>query len=113
MNLPGDSLPFVLHSLPELEEYVKHGGLTSNSDPVLVVGAGLSAADAILSMQARNLPVVHVFRKAVTDPGLIFSKLPSAVYPEYHRYCGIFYKVCIITINNQSRNVHCCRHVDK
>jgi len=85
LGVAGESLPFVLHSLPELEQYVKTGGLTPNSDPVLVVGAGLSAADAILSMQASSLPVVHVFRKAVSDPGLIFSKLPSVVYPEYHR----------------------------
>lgn len=27
---------------------------------------------------------MHVFRKSVSDPGLIFNKLPVALYPEYH-----------------------------
>jgi hypothetical protein len=44
-------LPFVLHNLQELEKMVDEGWLTKNSDPVMIVGAGLSAADAIISTQ--------------------------------------------------------------
>jgi len=84
LGVTGEDLPFVLHSLQELEKMVEDGLLTKNSDPVMIVGAGLSAADAIISTQNHGFPIMHVFRKSVTDPGLIFNKLPVALYPEYH-----------------------------
>jgi hypothetical protein len=112
--VPGEELPFVLHSLPELEAVVAAGRLTAASAPVLVVGAGLSAADAIISaqvghslfifpspfllllllhllllLQGHNVPVSHVFRKSVADPQLIFNKLPVNLYPEYHAVHGM------------------------
>lgn len=46
---------------------------------VLVVGAGLSAADAILAAWEKNFTVVHAFRSSLTT-----SQLPALVYPEYH-----------------------------
>lgn len=84
LGVPGEDLPFVLHKLKDLDDLVKTGHLTQNSDPVMVVGAGLSAADAIINAQGHGLPIAHVFRKSVADPGLIFNKLPVALYPEYH-----------------------------
>jgi len=84
LGVPGEDLPFVLHKLKDLDDLVKAGHLTQNSDPVMVVGAGLSAADAIINAQGHGLPIGHVFRKSVSDPGLIFNKLPVALYPEYH-----------------------------
>jgi len=84
LEVAGEDLPFVLHSVPELETVVASGKITSGSDPVLVVGAGLSAADAIISAQGHRLPVAHLFRKRANDPQLIFAKLPSNLYPEYH-----------------------------
>merc|ERR1711892_514977 len=84
LGVPGEDLPFVLHNLKELDDLVKTGNLTPNSDPVMIVGAGLSAADAIISAQGHGLPIAHDFRKCVSDPGLIFNKLPVALYPEYH-----------------------------
>jgi thioredoxin reductase len=84
LEVPGEDLPFVLHKLKDLDDLVKAGHLTPNSDPVLVVGAGLSAADAIINAQGHGLPIAHVFRKSVSDPSLIFNKLPVALYPEYH-----------------------------
>lgn len=85
LNVEGEGLAFVLHSLRELERAVESGSITTNSDPVMIIGAGLSAADAILNAQGHGIPVVHVFRRAVDDPQLIFNKLPVALYPEYHR----------------------------
>ena len=35
-------------------------------------------------LQNHGFSIVHVFRKSVSDPGLIFNKLPVALYPEYH-----------------------------
>ena len=51
LGVPGEDLPFVLHNLQELEKMVETGRLTTNSDPVMIIGAGLSAADAIISTQ--------------------------------------------------------------
>lgn len=85
LGVQGEEQSFVLHSLRELERAVQKGGLTPNSDPIMIIGAGLSAADAIISAQGYGIPVVHVFRKSVDSPQLIFKKLPVNLYPEYHK----------------------------
>lgn len=85
LGVEGESLPFVCHSFWELETAISQGELDHSSDPVLVVGAGLTAADAVLAAHHLNTPVYHVFRRSVTDPGLIFNRLPKLLYPEYHK----------------------------
>ena len=57
--------------------------LSSQSKPVVVVGAGLSAADAILALLKRKIQVVHVFRKKSAEVASIFTRLSPTVYPEY------------------------------
>ncbi|XP_057325558.1 oxidative stress-induced growth inhibitor 2-like [Microplitis mediator] len=71
----------------------------SKIDPVLVVGAGLSAADAIITARCRGIPVIHAFRES-SDASSIESEsgvklsanvyerlqsLPISLYPEYHK----------------------------
>lgn len=51
-------------------------------DPVLIIGAGLSAADAVIAVRGRNIPVVHVFRNKSAD---LNKQLPENMYPEYHK----------------------------
>ncbi|KAF4524888.1 hypothetical protein B566_EDAN015544 [Ephemera danica] len=85
LNVPGDSLPFVLYSLTDMERMVAQGKLTEESDPVLVVGAGLSAADAVIAARFHGLPVIHAFRRSTSDPGFVFRQLPENMYPEYHK----------------------------
>lgn len=85
LGVEGESLPFVYHSFWELEAAISRGELDQASDPVLVVGAGLTAADAVLAAHHLNTPVCHVFRRSVADPGLIFNQLPKLLYPEYHK----------------------------
>ncbi|XP_068604775.1 oxidative stress induced growth inhibitor 1 [Brachionichthys hirsutus] len=85
LGVEGESLPFVCHSFWELEAAISRGELDQSSNPVLVVGAGLSAADAILTAHHLSTPVYHVFRRSVTDPDLIFNQLPKLLYPEYHK----------------------------
>ncbi|GFR83399.1 oxidative stress-induced growth inhibitor 2 [Elysia marginata] len=93
LGVEGESLSCVVHSLGAFEEALLNlklelsGGSSclSSPDPVLVVGAGLSAADAILTAMDAGVPVIHVFRRAPTNASLVFSKLPRAMYPEYHR----------------------------
>ncbi|KAL7305417.1 hypothetical protein TKK_0002160 [Trichogramma kaykai] len=69
----------------------------STPEPVLVVGSGLSAADAIMAARSRGVPVVHVFRTSSPSSSSTSSKsksarsldkvqwLPASAYPEYHK----------------------------
>ncbi|XP_053354078.1 oxidative stress induced growth inhibitor 1 [Clarias gariepinus] len=85
LGVEGESLPFVFHSFREFETVISSGRLCKSSDPVLVVGAGLTAADAVLCTHHLNVPVYHTFRRGVMDPALIFNQLPRLLYPEYHK----------------------------
>lgn len=85
LGVKGEHLPFVHHSLAALEEAVKNKEIGLMSDPILIVGAGLTAADAILFAHHCNIPVIHAFRRRVNDPALIFNQLPQVMYPEYHK----------------------------
>jgi len=81
----GDSEPCVLYSLVDLERLVNQGKLNADSDPVLVVGAGLSAADAVIACRFHGLSVLHAFRRSPDDPNFVFKQLPENMYPEYHK----------------------------
>ncbi|XP_053126360.1 oxidative stress-induced growth inhibitor 1 [Hemicordylus capensis] len=85
LGVKGEQLPFVHHTLSALEEAMKNKEIGMMSDPVLIVGAGLTAADAILFAHHCNIPVIHAFRRRVNDPALIFNQLPKNMYPEYHK----------------------------
>lgn len=85
LNIPGENLSFVQHSLQEVEHVLSSNMNKKSQDPVLIVGAGLSAADAIIMALKMKRPVVHVFRRGANDSQLIFKKLPAAIYPEYHK----------------------------
>ncbi|KAF6078915.1 oxidative stress induced growth inhibitor 1 [Phyllostomus discolor] len=85
LGIPGETLPFVHYELSALELAIRAGTLTPASDPILIVGAGLSAADAVLYARHYNIPVIHAFRRPVDDPGLVFNQLPKMLYPEYHK----------------------------
>uniref|UniRef100_S4RB55 Oxidative stress induced growth inhibitor 1 n=1 Tax=Petromyzon marinus TaxID=7757 RepID=S4RB55_PETMA len=85
LGVPGEGLPFVQHAPAALERAVARGEVGRDSEPLLVVGAGLTAADAVLAARHHAAPVQHAFRRAVTDPALIFNQLPKMLYPEYHK----------------------------
>ncbi|KAI1285189.1 Oxidative stress-induced growth inhibitor 2 [Halotydeus destructor] len=84
LAVPGDELPFVLHSVPQLEQLINRSHKSNLKQPILVVGAGLSAADAIIAAFRHQVPIVHAFRRHPDDPSLIFNQLPENIYPEYH-----------------------------
>jgi len=47
-------------------------GKDSNDEqipPVLIIGAGLSAADAIMAARFRGIPVLHAFRNSLNEWG--------------------------------------------
>jgi NADPH-dependent glutamate synthase beta subunit-like oxidoreductase len=58
------SLPWLKYELPQLESaiYDIKDDEKSKVKPVLIIGAGLSAADAILACLNAGLEVIHVFR---------------------------------------------------
>lgn len=85
LHVEGESLPFVFHSVSDLAVEIGRRKLDRNSDPVLIVGAGLCAADAVLCSCSSGVRVLHVFRRGVSDPDLIFKQLPKTLYPEYHQ----------------------------
>lgn len=85
LGLSGENLPYVSHSLHEFESVINNEQLNTNTDPVLVVGAGLSAADAVLMSLEKEIPIVHAFRRGANDSSVILKKLPQNMYPEYHK----------------------------
>ncbi|XP_019126934.1 oxidative stress-induced growth inhibitor 2 [Larimichthys crocea] len=97
LNVEGEDLPFVFHSISDLGLALSRRKLDMNSDPVLIVGAGLSAADAVLCACNSNVRVLHVFRKNVDDQDLIFKQLPKTLYPEYHK---VYNMMCSQTYTN-------------
>lgn len=100
LNVPDEDLPFVFHSLTDLERMLTDARNFNLKDPVVIVGSGLSAADAILACSQHKVPVRHVFRRHPEDPALVFNQLPENLYPEYHmvhggmkgQACGFDYK---------------------
>jgi hypothetical protein len=76
---------WLFHDLRSLEynldRYIQSSG-DEEIDPVLIVGAGLSAADAVVATRGRNVPVLHVFRNKAAD---LNRQLPENMYPEYHK----------------------------
>lgn len=97
LSVEGEDLPFVFHSISNLGLAVSQRKLDVNSDPVLIVGAGLSAADAVLCACNSNIRVLHVFRKSLDNPDLIFKQLPKTLYPEYHK---VYNMMCSQTYTN-------------
>ncbi|KAI6188973.1 hypothetical protein M3Y98_00412100 [Aphelenchoides besseyi] len=57
-----------------------------SKSPVIVVGDGISAADAIRHCLSNQVPVVHVFRRTEKQlKGTMLSRLSSTIYPEYSK----------------------------
>lgn len=85
LHVKGENSRFILRSIRELEDKIRDDLPRLQKDPLLIVGSGLSAADAILLAQKYRIKILHVIRRSVTDPNLIFTKLPKQTYPEYQR----------------------------
>ncbi|XP_015109034.1 oxidative stress-induced growth inhibitor 2 [Diachasma alloeum] len=118
LGLPGEETQpsWVTHDLNDLETRLDRlAGKCSKCSlirkdykpevaPVLVIGAGLSAADAIMAARFRSIPVIHAFRDSPStaegdkvdnenDNGVRLSQsayerlqtLPVSMYPEYHK----------------------------
>ncbi|KAK2580814.1 hypothetical protein KPH14_011547 [Odynerus spinipes] len=144
LGVPGEESQssWVTHDLNDLESRLdqlvnQYGEVALDGlvDPGLVIGAGLSAADAIMAARFRGIPVLHAFRDASNDWNKestdkiktnIFDKLqwlPSSVYPEYHKVYEMMadggtnyplykslpgYTLVNLNVNNDDRNSNQC-----
>ncbi|XP_053571160.1 oxidative stress-induced growth inhibitor 2 isoform X1 [Bombina bombina] len=100
LGVNGEDLPYVSHSVTEFESAVIKGKLNGIVDPILIVGAGLTAADAVLCAYNNKIPVIHAFRRRINDPSLIFKQLPKKLYPEYHK---VYHMMCTQTYSTGSK----------
>lgn len=91
LGVPGEESQFVTHHIPKFIEQVNAYQQIDTSSPavVVVVGAGLSAADAILQALGKGLKVIHVFRQNPHDQHLIFDRIPQHTYPGYGHLYGL------------------------
>lgn len=86
LGIPGENLPFVYHQMDVIDRYLEEQADPALSmDPCLVVGAGLSAADCVLALRNKGVPVIHAIRRNGKDPKVIYNQLPGVVYPEYYK----------------------------
>ena len=81
LNIPGESEKFVQYHLPDLDDFLQEFDAKKMA-PVVVVGCGLVALDAVIALMERKIPVFHVFRREAKDAKLIVNQLPSS-YPDY------------------------------
>lgn len=83
LRVEGMSLPWIKHELPPFEAALNQMPETERATmkPVLIVGAGLSAADAVTICRQSEVPVIHVYRNRTAG---LDKMLPENIYPEYH-----------------------------
>ena len=114
LGVDGEDLPFVIHGVTELQGRLQH--ISASGKPVVVVGAGISAADAILASLDSGIRVYHVFRQKATSDRLLFNKLPKA-YQEYHQVWSLmtskiksqlYTPLEQHTVHSFSPDSHCC-----
>ena len=85
LGVSGENLPFIHYNRQDVESLIRSGALHADtSDPLVVIGAGLSAADVIIYALNEGINVVHVFRNE-QDDNTVYHSLPTSVYPEYNR----------------------------
>ena len=78
--VPGEEASYIKHQYSDCPPALNK--LTKDSQ-VVVVGAGLTAADAVLLALSLNVKVIHVFRQDPNDPSLVYRKLTPKMYNEY------------------------------
>lgn len=88
----GLSIPWLKYELPHLEYALQKMRPIERLKlkPVMIVGAGLSAADAVSMCRSSGIPVIHVFRSRTVG---LDKQLPENVYPEYHEV-SFWFCVC-------------------
>lgn len=89
LKVPGEDLDYVCHAFSG----ISLGG-TESEGPVLVVGAGLSAADAVIHTLSKGLTVIHAFHQDTSDQRLIYHSMDPKVYSEYVKLFQLMCSKC-------------------
>lgn len=78
-----NDISWIKYDLPSLESDLEKLSISERKSlkPVVIVGAGLSAADGVTICRSSDIPVIHVFRNKSVG---LDKTLPENVYPEYH-----------------------------
>ena len=76
------SISWLKYELPELEKTLNNLSMSERAKlkPVMIVGAGLSACDAVHICRNAGIKVIHVYRKQTAG---LDKLLPENIYPEY------------------------------
>lgn len=77
LGVPGEDHGYVRHSFSDISPGKRV------DEPVLVVGAGLAAADAVLHTLSQGHRVVHVFHQDTSDQRLLYHTMDPSTYTEY------------------------------
>ena len=83
LNVPGEECAFIHHGFANLHDRLM--SVKMHPDPILVVGAGLSAADTVLHALNSGLSVIHMFYQDLANPKLIYHKMDPKIYGDYVR----------------------------
>ena len=83
LKVPGEDLTFVNHSSADFHSKLTKALESSPDSALVIVGAGLSAADAIIHALSLGARVYHIFRRAATDSSLIYHRMSLQTYPHY------------------------------
>lgn len=85
LRVPGEDLEFVSHTSANLHLRLASALKHTPDCTVVIVGAGISAADTILYTLSQGARVYHVFRRAANDRTFIYHRMYQKTYPEYRR----------------------------
>ena len=78
LGVPGEDHRYVRHSFSDISP-----DESRRDRPVLVVGAGLAAADAVSHNLSQGHSVVHVFHQDTSDQRLLYHTMDPSTYTEY------------------------------
>ena len=99
LDVPGEDVHYLCH---EFTTFAKKIHACSQHSFVVIVGAGLSAADAILLALRKEINVIHVFHQDPYDQRLIFNRIPETAYQGYN------YVFRLMQGRDKIQNYICC-----
>ena len=78
LGVPGEDLGYVRHSFSDISPEDR-----GRDRQVMVVGAGLAAADAVLHTLSQGHKVLHIFHQDTSDQKLLYHTMDPGTYSEY------------------------------
>eukprot|EP00118_Oscarella_pearsei_P006921 m.32392 g.32392 ORF g.32392 m.32392 type:complete len:505 (+) comp31647_c0_seq1:73-1587(+) len=101
LRIQGEDLSFVHHKFNA--SFLEHSG------PVLIVGSGLSAADAILMALSLGYFVIHVFKRSTARSDLVFNRISHLNYHEYKKIFKLMQGKSNDRSSSRYKSYECCQ----